>query len=495
MTSQNTTIYTPFADGRPVRDIVEHTPALVDETWCRNLLRHTLDSLEQQYANGAPHRAITPETVVMLANGEALLLPASDDAPAYTADLPGDLHALALTVHYAITAELPPEGPLGPRLYDNYSEQLTKGLDSCLGPNRRLRPQTVDDMRRLLGIEAGTGELLVPAAPVPDPVETISTAEPAIMMSSDVPDELIPLTLADDPQAFAEPAAPAADTASVAFVEPPAALDLPPDNPVPEPLSLREQTEAGMLRKPASQEGAAAGEILAPRAVPPAAPLHESAEPIQPAPRKPSAAIPVSAPAQLHGSAAQPQANKGRGKRAQRWGMITGAAIVVLAAGGALLSYMHQDDTRDLVPLALPAGEPGAGLDAGETVVAPPSQATDQPAGAQPAESPLDATTGAAPETGLPANVSSPAATAPIATQAATIVNGTTYKLVIKPWGTLYVDGVDHGVSPPVKRMTLGPGRHTIRITNPNFADHSMTVDAGSRETAVIEHDFTAQAQ
>ena len=195
---------------------------------------------------------------------------------------------------------------------------------------------------------------------------------------------------------------------------------------------------------------------------------------------------------------AQPQAHKGGGNRAQRWGMIAGAAIVVLAAGGAFLSYMNQNDTRDVVPLALPASEPAAtGLDAGETVVAAPTQAaaTDQPAGVQPADSPLDATTGAAPENGLPVNVSPQAATAPIATQAATIVNGTTYKLVIKPWGTLYVDGVDHGVSPPVKRLTLGPGRHTIRITNPNFADHSMTVDAGSRETAIIEHDFTAQAQ
>src|SRR5699024_9015024 len=117
-----------------------------------------------------------------------------------------------------------------------------------------------------------------------------------------------------------EPAAPAVDTASVEFVEPPAPLD----TPVPEPLSLREQTEAGMLRKPASQDGAAAGEVRAPRV----APLHESTEPIQPAPRKPSAAIPVSAP----GSAAQPQAAKGRSNRAQRWGMIAGAAIVVLAA-------------------------------------------------------------------------------------------------------------------------------------------------------------------
>ncbi|QNA89580.1 hypothetical protein G4G28_15875 [Massilia sp. Dwa41.01b] len=159
MTSPSTTIYTPFADGRTVHDIVEHSPALVNEAWCRNLLRRVLDSLEQQYASGAPHRRISPETLVMLNNGEALLLPAAEDGGEELAGaeptLAGDLHALAQVVHYAITAELPPDGPVGPRLYDNYSDELTRGIDRCLGPNLRLRPKTVPEMRSLLGLEGG----------------------------------------------------------------------------------------------------------------------------------------------------------------------------------------------------------------------------------------------------------------------------------------------------------------------------------------------------
>ena len=461
MTSPNTTIYTPFADGRAVRDIVEHTPALVNETWCRNLLRHTLDSLEQQYASGAPQRPITPDTLVMLANGEALLLPSADAVPSAPPNLPADLHALALVVHYAITAELPPDGPLGPRLYENYSEQLTKGLDSCLGPNRRLRPNTVEEMRALLGIEARSGELLAPAAP-------------AIVAPAQVPDEHIPLTpvhAAPDPLA-----AP------------------------PQAASLREKTEAGMLRKPASQIEKAIDEVQAPRSAersaPQPAPLRDTVNPAPSAPSKPSAAIPVGAP---RAAATPPQSSRGRNNRAQRWGMIAGAAIVVLAAGSALVSYMRQNDARDLVPLTMPPAERAAtGLDTGETVVAPQAGAiaTDQPTGALPADSPLDATTGAAPDTapGV-AGVPPQAATQPAGNTNATIVNGTTYKLVIKPWGTLYVNGIDHGVSPPVKRLTLGPGRHTIVIVNPNFAEHTMTVDAGITETAIIEHDFRIQAQ
>jgi hypothetical protein len=52
--------------------------------------------------------------------------------------------------------------------------------------------------------------------------------------------------------------------------------------------------------------------------------------------------------------------------------------------------------------------------------------------------------------------------------------------LKIQPWGVVYVDGVDRGVSPPVKRLTLTPGRHSIRVTNPNFHDRVLDIDTAS---------------
>ena len=57
---------------------------------------------------------------------------------------------------------------------------------------------------------------------------------------------------------------------------------------------------------------------------------------------------------------------------------------------------------------------------------------------------------------------------------------GNLYKLRIQPWGVVYVDGVDRGVSPPVKRLELTPGRHAIRVTNPNFHDRVLEVDTAS---------------
>jgi hypothetical protein len=517
MTSQTTSIYTPFADGRPVRDIVEHTPALVNETWCRNLLRHTLDSLEQQYASGAPHRAITPDTLVMLANGEALLLPSVDEAAVGTPSVAEDLHALALVVHYAITAELPPEGPLGPRLYDNYSEQLTKGLDSCLGPNRRLRPTSVDEMRTLIGLESGAGEL----APAPQPDLAVAETAPKIDFA---PQETVAVSFVPPPEASdvvpdvvraptqsvaPELAAPVAEAAP--FIADETAETLPPNIPdasppvhevvapaaemaqfTPEPVHPHDNP---MLRKLASQDIPAAG--APPARAPSPASLHADTGPAPAAPRTPSAPL-AGARDTPPSDAPKTWATTDRSSRAQRWGMLAGAAIVVLAAGSALVSYLQQSDTRDVVPLTLPPAEQQAGTPAGADSAMP------APAASLPAD-PADAPAAGAADTAvqgevaadptLPGSMAATAPARPAANPGDAVVNGTTYKLLIKPWGTVYVDGVDRGVSPPVKRLTLAPGQHTIRIVNPNFPEQTMTVDAGARETMLIEHDFTAKAE
>lgn len=516
MTSQMTTIYTPFADGRTVRDIVEHSPALVNETWCRDLLRHLLDSLERQYATGAPHRPISPDTIVMLANNEPLLLPAPEEVgPAGTATLAADLHALALVVHYAITAELPPNGPLGPRLYDDYNTTLTNGLDRCLGPNQRLRPKTVADMRSLLGIEAPADDQPAHAstlAPAPSP--DLADANPAAM------DGPAAGRFEDTPQpapalapAFTEPAAAQAAWA----VEAPAVPDYSqplPTPAVPEARPAEPQPEpAPRLHTPSTTAIPAAASAAAPAGrrseLPPAATAAEpllrtpaaavTAAPAAAAPRAGAAAarqattLEAATAARLQEEAARKRAAAGpRPSNVQRWGWIAGAAIVLLAAGSALVSWLDQQDARDMA--ALPAQRAANGLEPGETVVVPRAEGSTA---AVPGEVPA----GAAAEAGaaLPPGETQGADGAeavPVPGHAAEpVVNGVTYKLLIKPWGTVYVDDIDRGVSPPVKRLTLSRGMHTIRIVNPNFPDHVLTIDADKRGSATIEHDFTAQAE
>lgn len=64
-------------------------------------------------------------------------------------------------------------------------------------------------------------------------------------------------------------------------------------------------------------------------------------------------------------------------------------------------------------------------------------------------------------------------------------------KLAIKPWGTVFVDGVQQGASPPLKNISLTAGKHKIRVTNPGFPDFITEIDVGKSNAATIEHEFT----
>jgi len=493
MTSQNTVLYTPFAGGRTVRDIVEHSPALVSEAWCRQILQHILQSLEQQYASHAPHRIITPDTVAVLESGEALLLPSPDGLASDEADSAQDIHALALVIHYAISAEVPPEGPLGPRLYDNYSDALTRTVDRCLGPNLRLRPKNIPELRAMLGMDDAAAPLAVPAVPAKEPVAPAAAQVEETPLSVPAPaaqavplDTPFELSTAEAPDPVEPARVPARQSA------PDAAAGMPSRMPSRMPAETQSGIPAGMP-SPAPAREATPDKPIA------ATPLKPSAHA---APVAASATAPAMAPAAPARPPVRTPPQPARKKSSvERWAMIAGAAIVLLAAGSALYAHLNQDHSDDTLALSVQQETAAQGLDAGEAVVvAPAGSAGATPSGnslaeAEPAigTTDADAAPGALPDAG---NTAAPLhnTTAPAARQADAVVNGTTYKLLIKPWGTVYVNDVDRGVSPPVKRLTLGQGQHTIRIVNPNFAEHVMTVNAGTAESATIEHDFTAQA-
>lgn len=62
--------------------------------------------------------------------------------------------------------------------------------------------------------------------------------------------------------------------------------------------------------------------------------------------------------------------------------------------------------------------------------------------------------------------------------------------LAIRPWGTVFVDGVQSGASPPLKVLSLTGGKHKIRVTNPGFPDFVTEVNVGKDKVNVIEHEF-----
>jgi hypothetical protein len=69
---------------------------------------------------------------------------------------------------------------------------------------------------------------------------------------------------------------------------------------------------------------------------------------------------------------------------------------------------------------------------------------------------------------------------------------GANYRLRIKPWGTLFVDGKSLGVSPPLKQVMLTHGRHDIRIVNPSFPEYVTTIEVNQNKPGAIAHDFSA---
>jgi serine/threonine protein kinase len=63
--------------------------------------------------------------------------------------------------------------------------------------------------------------------------------------------------------------------------------------------------------------------------------------------------------------------------------------------------------------------------------------------------------------------------------------------LSVKPWGKIIVDGTEKGVSPPLKRLSLTEGKHTIKIVNPSFAEKALNVDIKAKKTRIIDVDFS----
>jgi serine/threonine protein kinase len=66
-------------------------------------------------------------------------------------------------------------------------------------------------------------------------------------------------------------------------------------------------------------------------------------------------------------------------------------------------------------------------------------------------------------------------------------------KLAIKPWGTVFVDGEQNGISPPLKKLSLSDGKHQIRISNPGFPDFNTEIEIGKDNRTIIEHEFTSK--
>lgn len=63
-------------------------------------------------------------------------------------------------------------------------------------------------------------------------------------------------------------------------------------------------------------------------------------------------------------------------------------------------------------------------------------------------------------------------------------------RLVVLPWGEVWLDGKVQGISPPLKTLTLPPGRHTVEVRNEHFPPFAQTVEAQAGGIITLRHKF-----
>lgn len=474
---QNQTAYTAmqYYDGQTVKDIVTHAPELVNEAWCRKMLQQILEALEMLYTMRILHRDVSPDNIIVQENGDAVLLDfgsarqiigdrtrgltvilkpgyapveqyagdASLDQGAYT-----DIYSLSAVIYYAIMKEPPatsiarmvkdPIPPLAQRGVEGYSTAFLAAIDKGLAVMAHERPQTIDAFRELLDIK--------------------SSGAPRVRPSGNT-------------QRFAT-------------------LDRLPANPTtgipPEPVAAA-GTAAGAA--------AAAGDKVAkPVAKPVAnAAAKTGAKPApKPAPKPAGAAAKTSV---MH-------------RTAPKWVSRVALAVAVLVIIGYGGKWLLDTPTDVIMPAAQSDAVvlPDASAALPDAAPAPVAAEPAPVAGAEnitPAAAPLSPpVSDILPPEGAPAEPSADAilatgapAAAPVAAPVEEKPETASYRLLIKPWGTVYVDGKEKGVSPPLKRLVLPAGKHRIRVVNPNFPDHFVDVNLSKNKSGTIEHDFAARAK
>jgi serine/threonine-protein kinase len=195
----------------------------------------------------------------------------------------------------------------------------------------------------------------------------------------------------------------------------------------------------------------------------------------------------------------------------RRLGRGLAAAAAVLALAVVMWPRSPDADTPPARAAAMPPAPVGAapaplqaeGSDAAHKAPASgPEAATHAPgkaeaAAADGATPPLAQTRGAtagaaaAPSPARPRKAAAkpaPAAAAPVA-QPVPAAQGLV-QLAISPWGQVEVNGAPAGTTPPLTRLELPAGTHTITVRNEDFPPHTQRVQVEPDKPVTVKHRF-----
>jgi non-specific serine/threonine protein kinase len=485
-----------YYEGRTLKSVLRDNPELVNEAWLKRMLKPVLSALDKLYAASILHRDVSPENIMIQPDGKPVLLDfgaarqiVQDMAQSLTVILkPGfapveqyaddesmrqgpwtDIYSLSAVMYAAITGKAPPAAvarmlndpiePLAISGREGYSTQFLEAIDRGMAVRPEIRPQTIAEFAILLGLEGVRQSRSSSKSAAPVAVAAPVPAPPAVDR---------PATPAPAPAAEGNSAAQASAAAQGSNAEQAA------------PASADAEKRSSRS-KPAAAE---AGKSDAKRAKQ-AAPAPSDAAGARGA--RPSNAVIGAGVAVLallvggiawfaDGSPVTQTATQAASAEVQPASQAASASASVDASAGAIAAQAQASSAA--------SAQPQAAVDA--------SAATAQP---QPAAAPAIASAAAEAKVPAPgaANASASAASnaATAAAEPSAPTSGTV-SIAVLPWATIYVDGVQKGITPPLKKLTLPLGEHEIRLENPNFPAFVQKVTVDARKPLTIKHDFGA---
>ncbi|MGL4232775.1 MAG: protein kinase domain-containing protein [Casimicrobium sp.] len=541
---QNGTAYMamPFYRGQTLKQYLKANPQLIDEQWLRKLLLPLLDGLEHLHSASCYHRDIAPDNILILENGQPLLLDfgaarriVGDATANLTVILkPGyapveqyaddasvaqgpwtDIYGLAAICHYAITGNVPPASvtrlmrdpmaPLVSQAIPGYSKQLLLGVDRGLAVKPEHRPQTIAEFRKLLGLDPQLDltfeetPVAVPVAQPTQPPATIAappppTAAPTvakpIVATTEVPPlpDASPTSTASKRFAFLRPGAKNEAPTVAATAQP--TVDVKPNVVATEPTPPSKGKKGSAKKKDADKQAAQAMSslnedtvILGAQKPPLAATVEHSMDP--------------TADAQ-----SEPRAKRGNS-------MLIAISMGLLAVCVALGIWLFAGAGKS------GGGDASASKSTSSTSVESKTSGTQDPPKATPEPPPLVPLASDSPTatTGTPATSTDTIAMQEKAKadelarldaekaaaeekakadekEKARLAMSGTVVLNIAPWGEVFVNGQSRGASPPRKRLSLIEGKYSIMIKNGGFEPFLTVVEVKRGQEHLIAHQF-----
>lgn len=572
-------------EGQTLGRVLQASSGRIDQAQLSTLLAPLLDVLEVLHAEDCFHRDIAPDNIFVQRDGSPVLLDfgaarriIGDMTQALTMVLkPGfapieqyvddgampqgawtDIYQVGALIHQAATGRTPatsvarmvtdPMQPLTSEQVPGYSDAFLQGMQKALAVRPQDRPQSIAELRSLLGLSGDNR--VVPASVEPSPIYipiTTPAAVQAAMASESASGQaprFLPITEIHVPPptpqvapvATVMPVAPDTPVAPVATVPPvapaspspgaPAAMAVPPMAPqsapqpsAADPMGLGngpyidiDQALPGM---PAPYTT-----VQAPASAPAPVPEQPAAAPAVQG--KPPAARPPAAGA---GAQAAPKARRS----SIAVPMAIGALVLAAIAGGGMLWYDHSQDQARAKTLAardslawqqaqsqsslarlqdyldsFPEGQHRAEAQAllkqllNEASLASTEQV--QPMTSPEQQAALPEVAPSQPEQSTPvapvtvATGSEPLPAEPPKTEARPVKPAAaTGKVVFRvvPWGYVSVNRAPARTSPPLTQMELPEGEYRIDISNPGAASTvTKTITVTKGESVTVNHLF-----